>query len=90
MFRFCDVQLQAKSRGQLKEHMERFFATQVAAGYVIRFLLCPLNLRFPSAFLPVGMVPSNLKYTTGDVNHFLAEIRSGLLAAGQHGEPLRL
>ena len=48
---------------------------------MIPFLLCPLNPRFPSAFLPVGMVSSNLQYTTGDVDRFLSQIRSGLLAA---------
>ena len=63
------------------QDMEHFFAHQVAAGYVIPFLICPLNPRFPSAFMPVGVVLSNLTYTTGDIDRFLGQIRSGLLAA---------
>eukprot|EP00966_Prymnesium_polylepis_P091596 2120298-Prymnesium_polylepis.1 len=62
--------------------MEHFLEHQVAAGYAIPFLICPLNPHFPSAYLPVGMVFSNLKYTTGDVDRFFREIRTGLLAAG--------
>ena len=62
--------------------MERFFETHVAAGYVIPFLLCPLNPRFPSAFVPVGMVSSDLTYTTVHVDSFLGQIQTGLCAAG--------
>ncbi|KOO30832.1 hypothetical protein Ctob_013295 [Chrysochromulina tobinii] len=62
--------------------MERFFETHVAAGYVIPFLLCPLNPRFPSAFVPVGMVSSDLTYTTGDVDSLLGQIQKGLCVAG--------
>jgi hypothetical protein len=54
----------------------------VAAGYVIPFLLCPLNPRFPSGFLPVGMVLSDLKCTTGDIDRFVKQIQAGLKAAG--------
>ena len=62
--------------------MKHFFEHQAAAGYVIPFLICPLSPRFPSAFVPVGMVPSSLEYTTGHVDRWLSQINHGLLAAG--------
>ena len=62
--------------------MKHFFEHQVAAGYVIPFLICPLSPRFPSAFVPVGMVPSSLEYTTGHVDQWLSQISRHLLAAG--------
>ena len=62
--------------------MEDFLERQVGAGYVMPFLLYPLDPSFPSAFIPVGMVPTNLKYTTGDLDGYLSQIRHGLLAAG--------
>ena len=62
--------------------MKHFFEHQVAAGYVIPFLICPLSPRFPSAFMPVGMVPSSLEYKTGHVNQWLGQINHGLLTAG--------
>ena len=66
--------------------MKHFFEHQVAAGYVIPFLICPLSPRFPSAFVPVGMVPSSLEYTTGHVDGWLSQISRHLLAAVHAGE----
>jgi hypothetical protein len=62
--------------------MEDFLKRSVAAGYIMPFLIYALDPAFPSAFLPVGMIPTNLKYTTADLNRYLSEIIAGLLAAG--------
>ena len=64
--------------------METFLNTRVAAGYIMPFLIYPLDPTFPSAFIPVGMIPTNLKYTTADLDRYLSEIRTGLIAAGMH------
>ena len=44
------------------------------AGYVMPFLLCPLDPSFPSAFIPVGLVPTDLRYTSLDLARYLQQI----------------
>ena len=62
--------------------MEDFLANKVAAGYINTFLLCPLDPQFPSAFVPVGIVTTDLKYTTADLKRLIKQIIRGLTAAG--------
>ena len=62
--------------------MTDFFEQQLAAGYMMPFLICPLDPALPSAFLPVGMIPTDLKYTWADLERYLSEIQCGLVAAG--------
>ena len=62
--------------------MVRFLQTKVGAGYMIPFLLCSLDPEFPSMFVPVGMLPSDLQYTAMDVDSWLTQIMGGLTAAG--------
>ena len=52
------------------------------AGYVLIFLLCPTNPAIPSAFTPVGIIPTDLTYTGQILGKHLDDIAKGLHAAG--------
>eukprot|EP00966_Prymnesium_polylepis_P336918 7391810-Prymnesium_polylepis.1 len=64
------------------EDMQNFLQTKVAAGYVLVFLLCPLSPVIPSIVLPVGILPTDLTYTHGDLDRHVDDIYSGLTSAG--------
>ena len=64
------------------QDMETFLASKVAAGYVLVFLLCPLNPCVPSLAVPVGILPTDLKYTSVDLARWVGEICAGLTSAG--------
>ena len=63
------------------EDMQNFLQTKVAAGYVLVFLLCPLSPVIPSIVLPVGILPTDLTYTHGDLDRHVDDIYSGLTSA---------
>ena len=58
--------------------MTDFFEQQVAAGYMMPFLICPLDPALPSAFLPVGMIPTDLKYTWADLERYTFGVASAV------------
>ena len=64
------------------EDMQQFLATKVAAGYALFFLLCPLSPVIPSIVVPVGILPTDLRYTSNDLGRWTGEIFAGLSDAG--------
>ena len=52
------------------------------AGYILIFLLCSTNPATPSAFAPVALLPTNLSYTSADIDRYLADIVHSLSSAG--------
>ena len=63
------------------DDMQTFLKTSVGAGYVLVFLLCPLSPVVPSIYVPVGIIPTDLKYTSADLKGYVAAICRGLVAA---------
>ena len=74
-----------RSSGNSWQEMENFLASKVAAGYVLVFLLCPLNPCVPSLVVPVGILPTDLKYTSVDLARWVGEIC--VHAAPSHDDP---
>ena len=64
------------------QDLQTFMESKDAAGYVLVFLLCPLNPAVPSTNVPVGFIPTNLAYTTADIDRYLTDIRQSLVTAG--------
>ena len=62
--------------------MQSFLKSKVAAGYALVFLLCPLDPSIPSLNVPVGILPTNLKYTTQDIGRYESQILNGLNRSG--------
>lgn len=64
------------------DDMQAFITSKVAAGYALVFLLCPLSPCIPSLYVPVGLLPTDLTYTSVDLHRWVGEIFAGLTSAG--------
>ena len=67
-----------------KDDMDKFLTDKAngLAGYVMPFLLCPLDSAIPTAVYVVGLIPTDLTYTQRDLHTYIMAIRANLRASG--------
>ena len=76
------VNIDQKLHFTSKAEMEKFLDENTLAGYVMPFVLCPLDCAIPSTVSVVGLIPTDLTYTQRDLHRYLSEIRRNLHASG--------